>query len=87
MNLIKNKRAWKKWVKDSGLQFQEGVTEPTSYPCYGYTVVQSFGYEELAELYLYPNDIEEMLSKINSVLEDQLVKASLLVAKNFGEYK
>lgn len=60
MNRLKNRPAWLRWKKRTGLSNQEAVTEPKKYPCYAYTSCLSFGYEELQEHYLYLEDINQM---------------------------
>lgn len=73
MVFLKNKRAWTKWLKESGLSFQEGVAQPTVYPCFAYTTVRSFGYEELNENYLYQEELISMSNKITDYMIDNRV--------------
>lgn len=70
MELLKNKRAWKKWATENGLLTQEGpAKEPVEYPCFGYTSCRSFGYEELNEHYLYLNKLKSMVSDLYAAAE------------------
>lgn len=64
MKFLKNRRAWQHW-KRTAMGGQDGVVEPTSYPCFGYTSVGSFGSEEYRENYLYPADIERMQKELS----------------------
>lgn len=65
MTFIKNRRAWLKWKRED-LGGQEGVIEPKEYPCFAYATVRSFGYEEYAENYLYPADVEKMQKSLTA---------------------
>jgi len=61
MKLLKSERAWKRWINSEGMQYQDDKQEPpTAYPCFAYSVLQSFAYEEKAAEYLYVADIERM---------------------------
>lgn len=59
MTFIKNRRAWLRWKRKT-MGNQDGVTEPSQYPCFAYTSVGSFGYEEYLENYLYAKDVWRM---------------------------
>jgi hypothetical protein len=66
MKLLKNHRAWLKWIKEEGLKSQDPLpSEPTEYPCFAYTSCRSFGYEELNEHYLYYSDLGKMENAIS----------------------
>lgn len=66
MNFLKNKRDWKKWIKEEGLANQSFVTvEPLEYPSFAYCTVASFGYEEKWANYLYFRDIDSMYIKLS----------------------
>lgn len=67
MKLLKNRRAWLKWKREE-IGSQDDVQEPTSFPCYAYATVRSYGYEEQNEHYLYPADITEMNDKIQKAI-------------------
>lgn len=78
MVLLKNRRAWLKWAKAEGLESQESrPLEPAEYPCYAYTILHSFGYEELAEKYLYRKDLKDMKDRIDSVRRANRVHCKL----------
>lgn len=65
MKLLTNKRQFKKWVKDNGAEYQQpGFYEPVTYPCFAYAICQSFGYEELVEVYIYPDQLMEMVEEM-----------------------
>lgn len=73
MKLLKSERALKRWLIEYGEMYPSTIKEgdyerPLSYPCYGYFVVESFQYEKLAPVYLYPADLEKMLAKINDYI-------------------
>lgn len=73
MQLLKNKKAWNTW-KSSEMSDQGGVLEPRKYPCYAYTSVRSFGYEEYAEHYLYLEEVETMYLKLSSHAKHKITK-------------
>lgn len=63
MKLIKNKRGWKKFLRDEVMMYDSQIErepEPKEYPCFGYDQIHSFGMEELTPLYLYAADLERM---------------------------
>lgn len=66
MTLLKNATAWKKWVKRlNDSQPQAPIAEkPAEYPCFVYTVVSSFGYEEEGVEFLYSGDLRKMQSDL-----------------------
>ena len=39
---------------------------PTEFPCYARTVVQSWGGEEVCAVYLYLDDVKNMLTDMNT---------------------
>ncbi len=64
MTFLKNKTAYKKWAKEiDGGQPQAPIDPPAKFPCFGYTVVHSFGYEEESARYLYAEDVAEMFNQ------------------------
>ena len=64
MTFLKNKRAWKRWAK-ANENFSAPFDEPTEYPCFGYTTVLSYGYEEDQAKYLYADDVAQMAKTFN----------------------
>lgn len=65
MKFLINERIWKRWARkiEQG-QPQAPIDKPTSYPCFGYLVVQSYGYEEEQARYLYPDDVTKMATQM-----------------------
>jgi hypothetical protein len=62
MVFLKNKRAWTKWIVNQGMDNQDPEPrKPKKFPCFAYATVQSFGFEELKENYLYLDDVNNML--------------------------
>jgi hypothetical protein len=60
-----------KWARETGLWDQYPKPQPpTSYPCFGYTVLQSFGYEELAPEYLYMQNLVDMKDDLLQAIID-----------------
>lgn len=70
MKLIKSRLAWRRWLLASvaGVYRSDldSYKEPTSYPCYAYAVVQSFGYEEEQPMYLYQVDVAKMVRMLEA---------------------
>jgi hypothetical protein len=66
MTLLRNKRQWRKWAKvfHGGQPQVAPPKEPTEFPCFVYETVQSFGYEECNEHYLYRADLKAMLEEL-----------------------
>lgn len=66
--LLKSARAYRSWAtgKDGWDTYKDRwpVCAPTEYPCFGYTAVSSFGYEEESPLYLYAADLEIMIREL-----------------------
>lgn len=69
MRLLKDRKAWLRWKREE-IPFQDPVKEPASFPCFAYTTVRSFGYEELNENYLYTNDVAKMNAAIGEVWQE-----------------
>jgi len=68
VKLLKNERAYRRWAREwDTYNDRWNVAVPRSYPCYGYTVVRSYGYEEEAPEYLYPRDVRRMLDALLKV--------------------
>lgn len=69
MILLGSERAYRRWARDAYDTYNDRwqAESPKEYPCYAYTVVQSFGYEETAPRYLYASDIAKMHANIQRV--------------------
>lgn len=66
MKFLKNKAEWRKWATEHDLRVRAGGGEPpdpqsAKYPCFGYAIVKSWGYQEEQPAYLYREDVERML--------------------------
>lgn len=65
MTFLPNKTAWRAWAKEIEKgQPQKSIDAPDSFPCYGYTVVGSYNYEEEAARYLFPEDVARMVTEL-----------------------
>lgn len=65
MTLFKNKLSWKRWANRVNRgQPQSPIDAPIEFPCFGYLITQSFGYEEEQAVYLYNSDVIDMLKQI-----------------------
>jgi len=66
MILLANQREFEKW-KDGRLFDEAGdkVAEPENYPCFVYTTVISWPYQNQEAHYLDAGDLYEMLQEIN----------------------
>ncbi len=73
MSLLKNRRSYLRWSRSAnsfhsiryGWDTYRDRAEsfmPESFPCWGYTVVSSWGDEEEEPRFLYPADLREMLA-------------------------
>lgn len=67
MIFLKNKTAYRKWEKEcnSG-QPQAPIDAPNCFPCFAYLITASFGYEEERSMYLYHEDVQEMLNQLTA---------------------
>jgi len=63
MKLLKNKKEWRKWKREEGLEDDEAQV-PDQFPCYAYIVVTSWMNETVKALYKSEKDISEMLSNV-----------------------
>ena len=75
MVLLKNHRAWKRFVNkecniiptdDKG---RHNGAPPREFPCYAYLTVASYGYEEQNIHYLYVEDIANMYVKLMKAIQ------------------
>ena len=69
MRLLKNKRAWLKFLRDDVGMYCDPVKQGKDhaapekmpeFPCYGYTEVVSWNYEERRPIYLHGTQIFKM---------------------------
>lgn len=61
MKLIKNTKEWQQWVQDEIGRFAwDKPEQPSTYPCFAYASLESWGQETLRAEYLYRHDIDEM---------------------------
>lgn len=58
MTFLKNKTAWKKWLRDETIEVSE---EPKHFPCFGDTHVADWGMQYTGAHYLYFDDLVTML--------------------------
>lgn len=63
MKYLKNKRSWSLWKTKEYLSDDEAEL-PEKFPCFAYLGVGSFAYEEYNAFYLYREDVDKMLLKI-----------------------
>ena len=73
MKLITNERTWRKFLRDAVGMYRDDVRlqrswagpgyKPT-FPCFGYAVVESFGYEEQRPMYLTQAHLESMTEEL-----------------------
>ncbi len=67
MKILRNKRVWRIWAnKFYGFQRDDGYPkEPKQFPCFVYTTVRSFNFQEENENYLYAEDLKTMLEQLS----------------------
>lgn len=79
LEFLKNRRSFLRWIEtvascttrdysrwEGGRKppLEVTVPEPEEYPCWAFSVVASFGYEEERPVYVYRRDLQRMLDRL-----------------------
>jgi len=65
LKLLNDKKSFDSYCSDNYMGYEcesDDFPVPEKYPCYVYEVVKSWGYEESKPVYLYEEDLRELLS-------------------------
>lgn len=67
MDYIGDRKAWQAFlVENEGDISPHLIKEPTMYPCYAYTTVDSVEFGWIAPAYLYQSDLKRMLKNMQN---------------------
>ena len=64
LKLLNHRQDWHRWKIENFSDPFDVCNEPLGYPCYGYAVVKNWTDQLEMARYLYPEDLENMLSAL-----------------------